>query len=109
LARVADMIREHIRTSDIAIRFGGEEFLILLPNTDLNGATITANKIRSELEKIAIDTDKGQIKVTISGGVSSFKVINDTRDTLLGRADESLYQAKHSGRNQISTEEQLAA
>jgi diguanylate cyclase (GGDEF)-like protein len=95
LARLAQVIQNQIRKSDIAARFGGEEFFILLPETNIE----KAKKLAARLKK-AIHSDKilNKYKVTISGGIAEFKK-RDSKKSLKSRADKALYKAKHSGRD----------
>jgi diguanylate cyclase (GGDEF)-like protein len=103
LVALALKLQEISRKSDVASRWGGEEFLILLPNTDINGALIIAEKIRQNLEELVIDLkDEKKLQFTVSVGVSPFdKESNDTLQSAINRADEALYKAKESGRNRV--------
>lgn len=92
---ISEIIRENIRKDDIAGRFGGEEFIIILPNTDLNTATNIAERIRQEIDK----NDFQGIKVTISGGVNQYN--DEDVFTLIEIADQKLYTAKRTGKNKI--------
>ena len=93
LRKVADVLRNSIRTVDVAGRYGGEEFLVVLTESDLEGASAVAERIRKEVSKI----DGGL--VTISGGVSVYG--GETGEELLKKADVFLYRAKNEGRNRI--------
>lgn len=97
LIKISSVIEETVRKVDIAGRYGGEEFLIVIPDTDSSGAYKTAERIRESIEKIKWDKD-GQ-KVTISGGVCEFK--DEDSEKLIAKADKLLYRAKESGRNRI--------
>src|SRR5262249_31317178 len=91
------------RSTDLAARFGGEEFVILMPETDPQAAINAANRMRDIVEKtpFTINSDGTTIKKTISIGVSSLHPDGDSVEGLLKRADEALYVAKNSGRNQV--------
>ncbi len=90
-----------IRKTDYIFRIGGEEFVILLTNTNLNNAAILAEKIRQQIEsKLKLNQDK---KLTVSIGIAEVKA-NDDEDTLFKRADRRLYYAKEQGRNRCVTE-----
>ncbi len=91
------------RKSDFAFRIGGEEFVLLLPNTSPDGAELLAQKIRKITESSAVNlNDNQQLKYTISLGVSIFNIDNDTDlQSVLKRADEALYEAKETGRNKV--------
>ncbi len=96
LKEVAASISKILRKSDIAIRYGGEEFLIILPYTDLEKAKIVAEKIRKNIEKLKING----LKITISIGISDNSMCSDLEE-LIKRADESLYIAKKRGKNRV--------
>lgn len=93
IRRVADVLKNSIRTVDVAGRYGGEEFLVVLTESDLEGAAAVAERIRKEVMKI----DDGLI--TVSGGVAVYG--GETGDELLKKADALLYRAKNEGRNRI--------
>ncbi len=95
LIALAKTIVEHSREPDIAARWGGEEFVVILPETSLDQALIIAEKKRAAIEELLID-DK--LKVTCSIGVTEFKV-TDSFDSLIKRLDLALYDAKEAGRN----------
>jgi len=96
LKEIARLITLNLRKTDIFGRWGGEEFLIVLPFTDLKNAFKLAEKLRKIIENYNFNG----IKVTISFGVAEFNK-NDNTDTLINRADKALYQAKESGRNRV--------
>jgi len=99
LRRVAAVLEESIRRTDTAGRYGGEEFLILLPKTDEVEAMVVAEKIRQTLENHEMPVDRA---VTVSGGVCSTKhELGDRSADLVAAADSMLYRAKNQGRNQI--------
>jgi len=98
-------VRECLRASDVATRFGGEEFALLLPQTDLVEALKLAERIRQRVQRNAIQTGNGnELAVTISIGVSELKEADqkDAGDRLISSADAALYQAKRQGRNRVS-------
>ncbi len=106
LKEVVHIIKGPIRAVDILGRYGGEEFGLILPETDANGAMILAEKIRTNVEKHAFRVTNGEIKVelqlTISIGVALFPGEN-VKDvsSIIRNADEALYMAKRDGRNKI--------
>jgi len=99
---LANLLRSHQRKSDIVCRFGGEEFVILLPNTPLEGAQIVAQKIRSSVEEDSLKIENHNISYTVSIGVSKVDTSSEKNiEKALNRADDGLYRAKHNGRNQV--------
>ncbi len=90
------------RESDISARFGGEEFAVILPETDIEHALIFAEKIRIDIEQNRFVYEAGEICFTISIGVDEFNPATDrVIDSSLNRADEALYEAKKSGKNRV--------
>jgi len=89
-----------LRKGDFLGRIGGEEFGVVLPETDLPGASDVAERLRINLEKTAVVLKKKELYITASIGVSEYKA-GDTEDTLLQRADHAMYRAKKSGRNKV--------
>ncbi len=103
LRRVAKVLQEVPRKIDIPARYGGEEFAVLLDNVDVAQAKAVAERIRIEISKVVVDTEKGPLSVTESIGVSAFPEDGRDRATLIERADLALYHAKHTGRNRVVT------
>ncbi len=101
---IARTCNETIRKIDMAARFGGEEFVILMPETDLNEARFATERLRAAIEALSIFSESHQpFSMTISIGVAFFDnhCADDTMTKLLNRADKALYQAKVAGRNQV--------
>lgn len=90
LQRVARLLDDSIRETDMIARYGGEEFVVVMPQTNLEGASIFAERLREKVER--------ELKITISGGVSE-ALDGDTADSLMVRTDNALYSAKAAGRN----------
>lgn len=105
IQRVADVVREHIRDSDIAGRYGGEEFAILLPDTDKSGGRVFAERLRSAIQAQEIPHEGQTINCTISLGVADMTLPLDDHKTLIEWADQALYASKKNGRNQVSVYE----
>jgi len=100
LKELSKRIKKVLRETDIFIRFGGEEFIVLLPMTKVVGALTIAKKLLKTASAEAFDFHNNRIEVTISIGVTS-PLQSDTIATLIERADQALYQAKTNGRNRI--------
>ncbi len=105
LKSVSDIIKKEVRKSDVVIRFGGEEFLVLMPSTDVRRAFVAGEKLRRDIEKNSVELGNGKvIPVTVSGGVVQCKR-GLSLDDLIRCADEALYEAKRAGRNRIEMAE----
>lgn len=103
---IADLIRQRVKGKDTAARFGGEEYVVLLPDTPISGARTVAEDIREAIgkSKIQRQTDKKPIgKVTASIGVARFR-IGESIDDFINRADAALYESKNNGRNLVTVE-----
>ena len=100
LRRIADLIRAQTREDDTLCRFGGEEFVLLLIDTDPEEARQVCQRIRESLSRAPIQTSAGPVPVTVSIGLTPVGPF-ETIDTVIARADEALYQAKHRGRNRV--------
>ena len=95
------VVLENLRKVDCFGRLGGEEFLVLLPETDLNEAKIVAERIRTNIENKYINTHDQKISITVSIGVSCYGLEDQVIDSIIQRADQGLYQAKNQGRNRV--------
>lgn len=100
LVSVVKWVKESLRSTDIMYRVGGEEFAILLSNTDLDGAKLLAERIRHSIEQHTLAYDMAVIKITASFGVSALHIA-DTAESFVKRADDAMYKAKNNGRNQV--------
>ena len=99
LKQVACQLRDHIRHPDTVGRYGGEEFLILLPNSNAIAATKQAIRLGKEIREMVVTIKEHKLKVTVSIGIAQFKAGVDTWDTLLNRADNAMYEEKNNGRH----------
>jgi diguanylate cyclase (GGDEF)-like protein len=109
LQKIAAIIRENIRECDIASRYGGEEFTVMLLNSRKDEAFLVAERIRKCVEETVICYEDRKIQLTISGGISEFNVkTNPVRSAkrLVDQADRALYLSKRTGRNRISVWEE---
>jgi two-component system cell cycle response regulator len=96
-------IRKSIRGIDLACRYGGEEFVIVMPETDLHVAGMVAERLRRSIagEPFAIHKASKRIDVTLSIGISTLEKKGEALTDVLKRADNALYRAKHDGRNRV--------
>src|SRR5215469_652906 len=103
LREFAVRIRKSIRGIDLACRYGGEEFVIVMPETDLHVAGMVAERLRRSIagEPFAIHKGTNRIEVTISIGISTLEQKGEAVSDVLKRADVALYRAKHDGRNRV--------
>ena len=100
LRTTANVIKNQLREYDIPSRYGGEEFCILLPQTNINEAKIVAERLRSAVEESEISVNGTKIRLTISVGLAELD-IKDMAEDLYMKADSALYKAKESGRNRV--------
>lgn len=100
LKKIATCLHAGIRESDFVARFGGEEFVILLPETTLIDATRAMNKMRQSISQIDLENNAEKVEVSMSFGISEF-TNDDTTKAVFERADSALYRAKEKGRNRV--------
>ena len=100
LKTVARVLQTNLRDTDFIARFGGEEFVILMPETQMDAATKVAEKLRTTIMECPFHSSNRKVPVTMSFGVCEFKK-GDTIDSVFDKADKALYQAKESGRNKV--------
>ena len=102
LRHVADLLRKTLRETDLAGRYGGEEFAITLLDTDYDGAVIFAERLRELIENSSIYYKEQQIKLTISIGFACFDEKFDRYEKWIEAADNALYHSKENGRNKVT-------
>jgi diguanylate cyclase (GGDEF)-like protein len=107
LSALGALLRERLRTPDIPARWGGEEFVVALPNTDLAGAGLAAERLRTAVAEAVIRHGNATIPVTISIGVSALEG-GESLEALTERADQAMYAAKVRGRNCVVVAEPSA-
>ncbi len=106
LKEFSTRILQNIRGIDLACRFGGEEFVLVMPDTDLSFAFMIGERIRQCIASrvFNVSVDNGSLELTCSVGVACLEQLDDTPDSILKRADQALYRAKNDGRNRVVAE-----
>ncbi len=102
IKHVSKILFTSFRKTDIICRYGGEEFLVILPASHFGGTAVAADKARKNIESYVFEFDNKIIPVTISAGVAQVLVGSETTKDTIGRADAALYHSKHNGRNRVS-------
>lgn len=100
LKSVAKILRGGVREVDHAARWGGEEFLLLLPETAMPGAVLVANRLRESIAELQVPSKNGPLTVTMTFGVCTLH-LNEPIEHAIARADKALYEGKHGGRNRV--------
>ena len=104
LQGLCKVCKNNLRENDLFARFGGEEFIILLPATNLDKAQQIAERLREIVSHTSVMTKQGEICITISIGISTFSPLNKIPiESLLVQADRAMYQSKQAGRNRVTT------
>jgi diguanylate cyclase (GGDEF)-like protein len=102
LNAVARILEKSIRSQDVAARWGGEEFILLLPQTDVDEATLIADRLRNTIAGTTLRIDDAEIAITVSLGVAQLDTQHHSLDDLISSADHYLYESKDKGRNRVS-------
>jgi diguanylate cyclase (GGDEF)-like protein len=103
LQKVARCINNELRHTDIAARYGGDEFIILLPETPVKGGLDVAERIRVAVSETMFETGAARIQNTVSIGIACYPEHGRTLDAITARADQAMYEAKKLGRNRIES------
>lgn len=101
LQSITEVLRKTVRATDTAARYGGDEFVVLLPETDLEGAFIVAEKLRRDVLALSIRVDERSVRTSISAGLVSYPEDGATIEQLVFAVDAAMYEAKRRGKNQI--------
>lgn len=101
LKKLTEVLRKNLRTTDILGRYGGEEFLLIMPETSISSAIEICDRLRSIVEKTEFNGKNGIRRLTISMGLAGFPEKGKTAEELINIADKSLYEAKRQGRNKV--------
>jgi diguanylate cyclase (GGDEF)-like protein len=103
IKEIARVLRHSVRNIDLTARYGGEEFAVILPEVDIRGAAVVAERVRSSVEGYLFPGEEGPLRVTVSLGVAEFKPERmRTASQIIGEADRALYQSKEMGRNRVT-------
>lgn len=102
IVMLTELVQSSIRQSDLFARFGGEEFVLLLPETELAPALQLCERLRQKVEAQFVETDRDPINITVSVGLADFQQNTTTLEEIIARADAALYAAKRNGRNQVA-------
>ena len=104
LKAIGEYLQKNLRSMDIACRYGGEEFLIILPDTSIENGLLVARKIKTGLSELRFNGTQTEVQpLQISMGVTAYQGEDESDSGLIHRADQALYQAKEAGRNRIVT------
>lgn len=104
LVELAARVRRAVREFDAVGRYGGEEFLVVLSNCNIEAAKVVCERIRAFVADEPIATPAGMLNATVSVGVAAWDAQHDTAERIVGAADAALYRAKHNGRNRVEIE-----
>jgi diguanylate cyclase (GGDEF)-like protein len=109
LRQASNAIKHALRTQDVVARTGGDEFLVLCPDTDLGAALQCAERLRQAVHATQVTVDEVRLRVSISVGVAQRDTAMADADAMVKRADQGAYVAKAQGRNQVATVQQYKA
>jgi diguanylate cyclase (GGDEF)-like protein len=101
LCMITACMKAQLRTSDVPSRFGGDEFVVLLPETGAKGARDVAERMRKSIAETPLNLDGKSVFVTVSIGIASYPEDGAGIDVIMERADQAMYRAKNSGRNRV--------
>ena len=99
---VASSLKNCVRNSDVLARYGGDEFVVLMPQTSTEHAQVAAERIRAAIDNTSFDMNGNRVAATISVGIASFPDCVDEAEDVLDKADVALYKSKQSGRNRVT-------
>lgn len=102
LSHLSKFVLRNIRSVDLLCRYGGEEFALILPSTNIEGAEILAGRLQNKIEQAIFESNNVEFEITCSFGVTCWSNQKDTVESLIKEVDEALYQSKNEGRNRVS-------
>jgi diguanylate cyclase len=106
LQEIATLLGTNTRDADWIARWGGEEFLILMPDTDAEQGWTLIERLREQIAQTLFSVEEHPLRITASGGIAACR-LDDTQEEVVNRADRALYVAKHSGRNRVCNDNGL--
>ncbi len=107
LVHMASILKSGLRECDVLVRYGGEEFLVLLPDTGSSGATLSLDRLRCRLAEQKFFDNNSEIGLSISIGIAALSPLDNNPMDVIERADKALYSAKRSGRNRVVYDRQV--
>jgi diguanylate cyclase (GGDEF)-like protein len=108
LVHLAQVLKPAVRETDMLARFGGEEFVLVLPDTPLPGAEFTMNRLLRAIERAPLEFEGKQIPIRFSAGLAQWQS-GESPEQVMKRADEAMYQAKAAGRGRVAVAESHSA
>ena len=108
LSSIGNVLSETLRKVDIPARYGGDEFAVILPNTNKPGSIAVAEKIRSRLKRVSLRSDSREIPVTFSMGIATYPQCAASKELLIEKSDRALYESKNHGKNKITHYEDIS-
>ena len=108
LSFIGNVLSETLRKVDIPARYGGDEFAVILPNTNKTGSIAVAEKIRSRLKRVSLRSDSREIPVTFSMGIATYPQCAASKELLIEKSDRALYESKNRGKNKITHYEDIS-
>jgi len=109
LIEFSSRLQRNVRGLDLACRYGGEEFVVVMPETDGAFAYMVAERLRQDVSEVTFETESGPLDITLSIGIASLESSEESGEDILKRADVALYKAKGEGRNRVETDAADAA
>lgn len=108
LSSIGNILSETLRKVDIPARYGGDEFAVILPNTNKTGSIAAAEKVRSRLKRVSLRSDSREIPVTFSMGIATYPQCAASKEMLIEKSDRALYESKNQGKNKITHYEDIS-
>lgn len=101
LVKISELVQGRMRACDMVARIGGEEFVVLLPDTELNAAKRVAEELRKSIAALNFEANGETFKITVTFGVTRYNATDRAPDDILRRVDKLMYEGKQGGRNRV--------